>query len=98
MNKVEAPAEEECDSESVAVLTLRGKSRIDGNSEEEDAAAIDIFSFYWPRDVVVTTHECQSQLDRHVTPNPSLTFLNNSAPHFCSFRNVFGRHQTVLCQ
>ena len=56
--KVEAPAEEECESESVAVLTLRGKSRIDGNSEEEDAAAIDIFSFYWPRDAIVTTHEC----------------------------------------
>ena len=50
------PAEEDCDSESVAVLTLRGKSRIDGNSEEEDAAAIDIFSFYWPRDVTVATH------------------------------------------
>jgi len=51
IHKVEAPAEEECESESVAVLTLRGKSRIDGNSEEEDAAAIDIFSFYWPSEL-----------------------------------------------
>ena len=55
--KVETPAEEESEPESVAVLTLRGKSRNDGNPEEEDAAAIDLFSFYWPRDVSVTTPE-----------------------------------------
>ena len=54
---METPAEEESEPESVAVLTLRGKSRIDGNPEEEDAAAIDLFSFYWPRDVSVTTTE-----------------------------------------